>query len=308
MVEVGRTLRDPHSPRAARGCPRGPTRGRARDRTQDRGPDRGARAPSRASPRAPPEPGAGRSSRRSQRRSAESRRASRAAGATRPSGSRSSSRPRIRGPSSPPSRPPADRRHRCRRGAARSRASPSRASRWRWWSPSRPASGRSSCARPARRPTWPRSSRCPTPDEAGVYRALGIPWCPPELREAPFRGSRRRSSKLSDLRGDLHAHTTWSDGKSSVRRWPSRTRPQVPRDLRPHAERSRRPRPRRRRDPPAGRGDRRGQRGTCSLPAPTGSRVRHPPRRDARPPGRRLAELNWVQAVPTPASGRPATS
>ena len=26
------------------------------------------------------------------------------------------------------------------------------------------------------------------PDEEAVYRALGIPWCPPELREAPFRG------------------------------------------------------------------------------------------------------------------------
>ena len=26
-------------------------------------------------------------------------------------------------------------------------------------------------------------------DEEGVYRALGIPWCPPELREDPFAGS-----------------------------------------------------------------------------------------------------------------------
>src|SRR5213078_254673 len=26
------------------------------------------------------------------------------------------------------------------------------------------------------------------PDEESVYRALGIPFCPPELREAPFRG------------------------------------------------------------------------------------------------------------------------
>jgi histidinol phosphatase-like PHP family hydrolase len=25
-------------------------------------------------------------------------------------------------------------------------------------------------------------------DEAAVYHALGLPWCPPELREAPFRG------------------------------------------------------------------------------------------------------------------------
>jgi DNA polymerase (family X) len=55
------------------------------------------------------------------------------------------------------------------------------------------------------------------PDEAGVYRALGIPWCPPELREAPFRGEPPALLELSDLRGDLHCHTTWSDGKSSVR-------------------------------------------------------------------------------------------
>ena len=26
------------------------------------------------------------------------------------------------------------------------------------------------------------------PDERDVYGALGIPWCPPELREQPFRG------------------------------------------------------------------------------------------------------------------------
>ena len=26
-------------------------------------------------------------------------------------------------------------------------------------------------------------------DEAGVYAALGVPWCPPELREEPFRGT-----------------------------------------------------------------------------------------------------------------------
>ena len=30
-------------------------------------------------------------------------------------------------------------------------------------------------------------------DEAAVYDALGVPWCPPELREAPFAVSRRSS-------------------------------------------------------------------------------------------------------------------
>ena len=54
------------------------------------------------------------------------------------------------------------------------------------------------------------------PDEAGVYRKLGIPFCPPELREEPFSGEPPRLLGLSDVRGDLHCHTTWSDGRASV--------------------------------------------------------------------------------------------
>jgi DNA polymerase (family 10) len=54
------------------------------------------------------------------------------------------------------------------------------------------------------------------PDEEGVYRALGIPWCPPELREQPFRGEPPALVELADIRGDLHCHTTWSDGRASV--------------------------------------------------------------------------------------------
>jgi DNA polymerase (family 10) len=53
-------------------------------------------------------------------------------------------------------------------------------------------------------------------DEAGVYAALGLPWCPPELREAPFRGEPPALLELADVRGDLHCHTTWSDGRASV--------------------------------------------------------------------------------------------
>ena len=53
-------------------------------------------------------------------------------------------------------------------------------------------------------------------DEVGVYAALGIPWCPPELRERPFRGEPPPLVELTDVRGDLHCHTTWSDGKASV--------------------------------------------------------------------------------------------
>jgi DNA polymerase (family 10) len=54
------------------------------------------------------------------------------------------------------------------------------------------------------------------PDEAAAYAALGIPWCPPELREAPFRGEPPALVELGDIRGDLHCHTTWSDGRASV--------------------------------------------------------------------------------------------
>jgi DNA polymerase (family X) len=54
------------------------------------------------------------------------------------------------------------------------------------------------------------------PDEGGVYRALGLPWCPPELREEPFRGDPPALLEPAAIRGDLHCHTTWSDGRASV--------------------------------------------------------------------------------------------
>jgi DNA polymerase (family 10) len=54
------------------------------------------------------------------------------------------------------------------------------------------------------------------PDEAAVYRKLKLPWCPPELREEPFDGEPPALVGVGDLRGDLHCHTTWSDGRASV--------------------------------------------------------------------------------------------
>ena len=54
------------------------------------------------------------------------------------------------------------------------------------------------------------------PDEDGVYAQLGLPWCPPELREAPLLRAPPALVELADIRGDLHCHTTWSDGKASV--------------------------------------------------------------------------------------------
>ena len=59
----------------------------------------------------------------------------------------------------------------------------------------------------------------PLPDARGeeaVYRALGLPWCPPELREAPFAGEPPALLEPRQIRGDLHCHTTWSDGRASV--------------------------------------------------------------------------------------------
>ena len=58
--------------------------------------------------------------------------------------------------------------------------------------------------------------------EEEVYKAVDLPWIPPELREA--RGEiglaqQKRLPKLlelDDLRGDLHMHTTVTDGRASL--------------------------------------------------------------------------------------------
>ncbi|MHC3437946.1 DNA polymerase/3'-5' exonuclease PolX [Natrialbaceae archaeon A-gly3] len=58
--------------------------------------------------------------------------------------------------------------------------------------------------------------------EAGMYDALGLPWIPPELREdrgeidAAANGELPDLLTLEDVRGDLHTHTTWSDGNNTV--------------------------------------------------------------------------------------------
>jgi DNA polymerase (family 10) len=59
-------------------------------------------------------------------------------------------------------------------------------------------------------------------DEAALYRALGMEYVEPELREgwgeveAAAAGTLPRLVELSDLRGTFHCHTTWSDGRASV--------------------------------------------------------------------------------------------
>jgi DNA polymerase (family 10) len=60
------------------------------------------------------------------------------------------------------------------------------------------------------------------PDEEAVYGRLGLPVLPPELREgrgeiaAALAGRLPRLIELADVRGDLHLHTTWSDGHDDV--------------------------------------------------------------------------------------------
>jgi DNA polymerase (family 10) len=62
--------------------------------------------------------------------------------------------------------------------------------------------------------------RCATEEE--VYERLGYAWIPPELREgrgeleAARNGSLPKLVELSDLRGDLHCHTTLSDGRQTL--------------------------------------------------------------------------------------------
>jgi len=60
--------------------------------------------------------------------------------------------------------------------------------------------------------------------EEDVYAAVGLPWIPPELRENQGEIEAAREGRLpalvtaADLRGDLHAHTDWSDGHHSLER------------------------------------------------------------------------------------------
>src|SRR5574340_471718 len=58
--------------------------------------------------------------------------------------------------------------------------------------------------------------------EEEMYAALGLPTMPPEMREDQGEIEAAKAGKLpklieeSDLRGDLHAHSNWSDGAESI--------------------------------------------------------------------------------------------
>jgi DNA polymerase (family X) len=60
--------------------------------------------------------------------------------------------------------------------------------------------------------------------EPDVYAQAGLPWLPPETRdsadvlERARQGSVPRLVERDDIRGDLHMHTTYSDGREPLRR------------------------------------------------------------------------------------------
>lgn len=59
--------------------------------------------------------------------------------------------------------------------------------------------------------------------EEKVYETLGLPWIPPELREgrgeiqAAKNGTLPRLIGTSDIVSELHTHSTWSDGRVTMR-------------------------------------------------------------------------------------------
>jgi DNA polymerase (family 10) len=59
-------------------------------------------------------------------------------------------------------------------------------------------------------------------EEADVYASVGLAWIPPELREdhgeieLAATGRIPELIRVEDLRGDLHMHSTWSDGRNSI--------------------------------------------------------------------------------------------
>ena len=66
------------------------------------------------------------------------------------------------------------------------------------------------------------NSTPPVPDEQAFYRLLDLPYIPPELREgedelgAAERGLLPSLITTLHIRGDLHMHTAWSDGRDSI--------------------------------------------------------------------------------------------
>jgi len=58
--------------------------------------------------------------------------------------------------------------------------------------------------------------------ESGVYRAIGLPWIEPELREnqgeieAALKGKLPKIIQSEDIKGDLHCHSSWDGGQNTI--------------------------------------------------------------------------------------------
>jgi DNA polymerase (family X) len=71
-------------------------------------------------------------------------------------------------------------------------------------------------------PIGPDGTLQPAAEEAQIYAAIGLPFIPPEIRHgddevaAAVRGELPGLITASDIRGDLHMHSTWSDGRDSM--------------------------------------------------------------------------------------------
>ncbi len=58
--------------------------------------------------------------------------------------------------------------------------------------------------------------------EENVYKAIGLPWIEPELREnegeidAALRGKLPKLFDVKDIKGDLHCHSDWDGGEDSI--------------------------------------------------------------------------------------------
>ena len=129
----------------------------------------------------------------------------------------------------------------------------------------------------------------------------------PRLRVDPARAARERRRarrgpraascptlvELGDLRGDLHTHTTWSDGKDTLEAMVAargREGLRLLRDLRPLAPAARRA------ARAAGGGDRRARTSACRSRSSRGSRSTSAPAASSTSPTSELATLDWVVA------------
>src|SRR4029077_14775443 len=68
----------------------------------------------------------------------------------------------------------------------------------------------------------PNGARRAAASEEEIYAALDLPLIPPEIRNgedeiaAAERGALPRLLTEKDIRGDLHMHSVWSDGRDTI--------------------------------------------------------------------------------------------